>query len=133
MTYSRRIVVTGASGGIGRAIAQRFTRDGALVANLDLQPGAEAEALCGPNLRTIAVDLADADSITAAFAAVDALFGQPPDGLVCCAAISAARPVPRRADGRARPAARGQRARHLPRLPGRGAADAQPSAAAISS
>ena len=92
MTYSRRIVVTGASGGIGRAIAQRFTRDGALVANLDLQPGAEAEALCGPNLRTIAVDFADADSITAAFAAVDALFGQPPDGLVCCAAISAAHP-----------------------------------------
>ena len=33
------VITAGASGGIGRAIAQRFTRDGALVANLDLQPG----------------------------------------------------------------------------------------------
>jgi NAD(P)-dependent dehydrogenase (short-subunit alcohol dehydrogenase family) len=92
MTCSRRAVVTGASGGIGRAVAHRFTRDGALVANLDLQPGAEAEALCGPKLQTIGVDLADAESITAAFAKVDALFGAAPDALVCCAAISAAHP-----------------------------------------
>lgn len=88
-----RVVVTGASGGIGRAIAQVFTAEGAVVANLDRQPGDEAEALCGAGLHTIAADLADAVAIDAAFAAVDGLFaGQAPQLLVCCAAVSAAHP-----------------------------------------
>jgi NAD(P)-dependent dehydrogenase (short-subunit alcohol dehydrogenase family) len=88
-----RVVVTGGSGGIGRAIAHVFTAEGALVANLDRQSGAEAEALCGGALRTIATDLADARAIDAAFAAVDGLFAaEAPQLLVCCAALSAANP-----------------------------------------
>ena len=87
----RRIVITGGSGGIGRVIARQFTAEGAVVANLDLQSGAEAQALCGENLRTIATDLADAASIDAAFVEADQLFaGEAPQVLVCCAAVSAA-------------------------------------------
>jgi NAD(P)-dependent dehydrogenase (short-subunit alcohol dehydrogenase family) len=86
-----RAVVTGGSGGIGRAVAHRFTREGALVANLDLAPGDEAEALCGDRLRTILTDVADAALLGAAFDEVDRLFsGAAPQVLVCCAAVSAA-------------------------------------------
>lgn len=88
-----RVICTGASGGIGRTIAQVFTAEGAVVANLDRQPGDEAEALCGAGLHTIATDLADTAAIDTAFAAVDGLFaGEAPQLLVCCAAVSAANP-----------------------------------------
>lgn len=87
----RRVVITGASGGIGRVVAHSFTATGATVANLDLQPDDEARALCGDGLRTIRTDLGDPSSIDAAFAAVDALFaGNAPEALVCCAAFSTA-------------------------------------------
>ena len=90
-TTPRRIVITGGSGGIGRVIASAFTSAGALVVNLDLQPGAEARNLCGDNLCTIATDLADPGSIEAAFAEADRLFaGAAPQVLVCCAAVGAA-------------------------------------------
>lgn len=89
----KRVVVTGASGGIGRVVAQAFTAQGALVVNLDLQPDDEARALCGPRLRSIATDLAAPGSIDAAFAAADELFaGTAPELLVCCAAASTAAP-----------------------------------------
>ncbi|MGD9511980.1 MAG: SDR family NAD(P)-dependent oxidoreductase [Geminicoccaceae bacterium] len=87
----RRIVITGASGGIGRVVARSFIEAGAIVANLDLQPGAEASALCGPGLHTIRADLGEPAAIAAAFAAVDELFeSEAPEVLVCCAAASTA-------------------------------------------
>ena len=87
----RRVVVTGASGGIGRVIAAAFTSQGATVVNLDLQPDDAARALCGHGLRTIRTDLGDPAAIEAAFTAVDGLFaGEAPKLLVCCAAFSAA-------------------------------------------
>lgn len=90
----RRVVVTGASGGIGRAIAKRFCDDGASVANLDRADPSDAARLCGPLLTTIAVDLGDPAAIARAFASVDALFGgEAPDVLVCCAAMSIAAPL----------------------------------------
>jgi NAD(P)-dependent dehydrogenase (short-subunit alcohol dehydrogenase family) len=78
-------VVTGASGGIGGAVARRFARDGgATVVNLDARPG-------GDDLATVRADLADEAAVTAAFAEIDRLFaGEPPDVLVCCAAVSVA-------------------------------------------
>lgn len=86
-----RVVITGASGGIGRVVAQSFTSAGATVANLDLQPDDDARALCGPGLRTIRADLGDPAAIDAAFAAIDGLFaGEAPEALVCCAAFSTA-------------------------------------------
>jgi NAD(P)-dependent dehydrogenase (short-subunit alcohol dehydrogenase family) len=90
----RRVVVTGASGGIGRAIARRFCDDGATVVNLDRADPAAAAALCGPLLKTVAVDLADPDAVARAFEDVDAIFGgEPPGVLVCCAAMSVATPL----------------------------------------
>lgn len=87
----RRVVVTGGSGGIGRVIAHGFTTRGAVVANLDLAPAMEAEALCGANLRTIRTDLADATALAGTFAEIDRMFaGAAPQLLVCCAAASAA-------------------------------------------
>lgn len=89
----RRGVVTGASGGIGRAIAARLIRDGAQVVNLDLREDAEAAALCGPAMTTLTLDLSDAGAVAAAFGRIDGLFGgSAPDLLVCCAAMSRARP-----------------------------------------
>ncbi len=85
-----RVVVTGASGGIGRAIARRFCDEGARVVNLDRADPTEAAALCGKNFSTVAVDLADAADIARAFRELDAAFGDAPDLLVCCAAMSVA-------------------------------------------
>jgi NAD(P)-dependent dehydrogenase (short-subunit alcohol dehydrogenase family) len=87
----RRVVITGASGGIGRVVAHGFTAAGATVANLDLQPDDEARALCGDALHTIRTNLGNPAAIEAAFTAVDGLFaGGAPEALVCCAAFSMA-------------------------------------------
>jgi NAD(P)-dependent dehydrogenase (short-subunit alcohol dehydrogenase family) len=88
----RRAVVTGASGGIGRAIAARLIQDGAAVANIDLREDPDAAALCGPAMTTLALDLSDHAAVAAAFTRIDDLFaGAAPDLLVCCAAMSRAR------------------------------------------
>lgn len=90
---ARRIVITGASNGIGQAIAHRLSRPDSAIVNLDLLDGAKTAAGCAGPLHTIAADLADADAIEAAFAQVDALFeGAAPELLICCAALSRATP-----------------------------------------
>lgn len=89
----QRAIVTGASGGIGRAIAKRFCDDGVSVINFDRADPTEAAALCGPRLRSIAADLADETAIAAAFSNADELLsGAAPQLLVCCAAVSLAAP-----------------------------------------
>lgn len=91
MSAPSRVIVTGASGGIGRAIAKRFCDDGARVVNLDRADPSEAQAHCGPNFETVAVDLAEPAAIGRAFADVDRVFGgEAPDVIVCCAAMSVA-------------------------------------------
>ena len=92
-TPVRRVVITGASNGIGQAIARAFTAAGADVVNLDRADGARTHALCSGRARWVAVDLADPTAIAHAFDAVDLAFGgAAPDALVCCAAISKAAP-----------------------------------------
>lgn len=54
-----RVVVTGSSAGIGRAIAERVVALGCSVHGLDRVPATFAE----PRFRAVAVDLADADAV----------------------------------------------------------------------
>ncbi len=85
---SRKIVITGGSGGIGSAICQRFLSAGDCIVNLDREPfpGGDPE-----NLVTIACDMGDAGSIAEAFEKAGAAHGTAPiDALVCCAAMSRA-------------------------------------------
>lgn len=55
----KHVIVTGASNGIGRAVAQRLMLDDFIVLNLDRQ--APADLL--PNERHVSIDLADADAL----------------------------------------------------------------------
>jgi glucose 1-dehydrogenase len=84
-----RVIVTGASRGIGQGVAGMFCAEGAMVAGLDVRDGAETTRLCGDGFRHFACDLARPEHIASAFAAVDAWFGgSPPDVLVCVAGIA---------------------------------------------
>jgi 3-oxoacyl-[acyl-carrier protein] reductase len=86
----RRVVVTGASGGLGSAVARRFLGDQAQVINLDLSP--PPDSLVGDRaFHSITADIADAAAVRDAFAAVDRLFANAaPDVFVHCAAVSKA-------------------------------------------
>ena len=80
------VVVTGGSGGIGRAVVAHYLRAGACVVNLDRsapEPDSPAAAAA-----YVECDFAEADSIRRAFASVDSIFdGNAPGLLVCAAAI----------------------------------------------
>jgi NAD(P)-dependent dehydrogenase (short-subunit alcohol dehydrogenase family) len=84
----RRILITGAAGGIGRATAELLAAEGARVALGDIRADAlEAPATAvGGDALAVRMDLADPTSIAAAVAASAAKLG-PLDGLVNCAAI----------------------------------------------
>src|SRR5437868_3313144 len=78
---NRRVAVTGAASGIGRALAFEFLRQGASVAALDLNAAAldemkrEAKLLAAP-LETRAVDVGDRDAFTSALE--DLFAAEPP-------------------------------------------------------
>ncbi len=80
-----RAVITGAGGGIGRAIAQGFARAGAVtLALLDRDEAVAAETakeIAGPSTLTLACDVADPASVAAAAVRVEAELG-PADVLV---------------------------------------------------
>lgn len=88
--YRGRVAaITGAGSGIGRALAVRLAREGALLALLDLdRPGAEATARecrdVGARAWAAAVDVTDSAALAACAAAALAEFGR--IDLVCCAA-----------------------------------------------
>jgi len=76
----RVAVVTGGGKGLGLAMATAFAQQGARVAVLDLDSAAAREArevveACGASFLHIAADVSEEESVTAAFAAVQAAFG----------------------------------------------------------
>lgn len=88
----RVVVVTGAAGGIGRALAERFARAGAHLALLDLDgaaAGALADALAGPSqpCEGFACDVADEEDCRRTLAQVIERFGGI-DVLACNAGIT---------------------------------------------
>src|SRR3954464_11891723 len=88
----RAAVVTGASKGIGLAVVRTLLDEGARVVAVSRKPGAELEALAGPNLVHVAADLMGPDApalaveqAVEAFGRLDVLVnnaGGPPPGAV---------------------------------------------------
>src|SRR5438445_3180565 len=74
------VVITGASGGVGRAAARRFGADGAKVALLargrrGLEAAAREVEQAGGQALVLPVDVAEPDQVEAAAAAVEEAFG----------------------------------------------------------
>lgn len=66
------IVITGANGGLGRALAQRFAREGEKVVLMGrtYEKVAEVAAMCEGEAMAVACDVGNPDSVRAAFAEV---------------------------------------------------------------
>ena len=68
-------VVTGAAGGLGRAIVDRLLQDGFHVVGLDIDSAGLAEVGQRPHLTGMVVDLINTDAIAGAFADIAREFG----------------------------------------------------------
>ena len=84
----RRILITGAAGGVGHATAELLAAEGASVALADIRADAleAAAAAIRGDAFAVRMDLAEPTSIAAAMKAAEERLG-PLDGLVNCAAI----------------------------------------------
>jgi NAD(P)-dependent dehydrogenase (short-subunit alcohol dehydrogenase family) len=86
---SRVVIVTGAARGIGRAIAERFHRDGAVVVALDVDP---VPATDDGRLTGIACDVSDSYAVDRAVSDIVDRLGRL-DVMVCNAGIGGGAPV----------------------------------------
>lgn len=71
----RIAVVTGAAGGMGRAICERLIADGLLVVGLDVNQAGLAQMTQAGAFEAMSVDLTDADAIAATFASIEQCHG----------------------------------------------------------
>ncbi len=77
---NRVVLVTGAAGGIGRAVAERFAREGAQVTVNDLSEDAvrtvvDSITAAGGRALAVPADVSDAVQVDAMFTLVEAAFG----------------------------------------------------------
>lgn len=82
-----KIVVTGASSGIGRGVARMFCEDGDLVVNIDQTEEKEIGGLYPASFRTIVADVSESGEVRRAFEQIDEFFESPPDVLCNVAGI----------------------------------------------
>jgi NAD(P)-dependent dehydrogenase (short-subunit alcohol dehydrogenase family) len=75
--FGKRVLVTGASSGVGEAVVRRFAEDGASVALLARRAERLAELAdeLGPAAHPVPVDVADPDAVAVAVAAADEALG----------------------------------------------------------
>jgi 3-oxoacyl-[acyl-carrier protein] reductase len=93
----RVAIVTGGASGIGRAICERFARDGAklVVADREVAMAAEVAAAIeaqGDKARAVPLDVRSPDQVEAMVAETERAFG-PPGVLVTCAGIGRTLPI----------------------------------------
>ncbi|WP_037577639.1 SDR family oxidoreductase [Phaeacidiphilus oryzae] len=91
---TRLAIVTGASRGIGRAVAERLARDGtAVVVDYRADAGAAAETVdavhrAGARALAVPADVTSPDAPAVLFDAAERHFGRPADILVCNAGVA---------------------------------------------
>ncbi|XP_041068729.1 estradiol 17-beta-dehydrogenase 8 isoform X2 [Carcharodon carcharias] len=90
---TRLALVTGGGSGIGRAVCQRFAKEGALVAVVDINEGAAAETLrsLSSNQQQHSVfvtDVTSSDSVHKLVADIQTQFSRPPCVAVNCAGVT---------------------------------------------
>ncbi|EQA96604.1 NAD(P)-dependent dehydrogenase (short-subunit alcohol dehydrogenase family) [Sphingobium wenxiniae] len=88
----RRIIITGAASGIGRATARLFSQEGAALALVDLQKDSLEEIAAQTGGQALTVDLSDHEATRAVVAQAAQLLGGL-DGVVNCAGISGSCPL----------------------------------------
>ncbi|MEV5583071.1 SDR family oxidoreductase [Streptomyces parvus] len=86
MTPTRTVLITGAAGGIGRAVAARFVAEGCQVVGVDLVD----PAMTGVDFQE--ADVTDRESVAAAVRHTVTRYGRL-DVLVACAGVTAGRPL----------------------------------------